>query len=159
MAQKRARFTWIDLLIILVIAAAAAVIVWKFAPQNMSGDKTNASFTVMLTSKDHALLDAMHIGDVVSISNKEKDTGVVTKIEAKQAETLQFNSIKGEYILDRSESKKDIYVTIQADASETDRFIQVGSTPVKVGLSMPVRGKGYAASGYIIDVTTGGEQK
>ena len=78
MAQKRARFTFIDLLIILVIIAAAAFAVWRFAPDR-SASGTKASFTVMLTAKDDAFLSAMHIGDKVSISNKEKDTGVNAK--------------------------------------------------------------------------------
>ena len=159
MAQKRARFTFIDLLIILVIIAAAAFAVWRFAPDR-SASGTKASFTVMLTAKDDAFLSAMHIGDKVYISNKEKDTGVIAKIEAKPAESLQFDSMDGKYVLSEIKNKNDILVTIEADASETDTMITVGSTPVKVGLEMPVRGKGYASMGYIVTaVAEGGKQK
>lgn len=159
MAQKRARFTFIDLLIILVIIAAAVLAVWKLAP-NKDASGTKASFTVMLTAKDEAFLSAMHIGDTVSISNKEKDTGVITKIESRPAESLQFDSIGGKYVLDEIKNKNDILVTIEADATETDTMITVGSTPVKVGLEMPVRGKGYASMGYIVTAAAeGGEQK
>lgn len=158
--MKKARFTFIDLLIILVIVAAAVLAVWKVVPQRIGKDNTTAVFTVMLTEKDTAFLDAIHIDDAVSISNKEKDGGIITKIEAKDAESLQFNSIKGEYILDQAKNKKDIFVTIEADASESGSMIQVGSTPVKVGLPMPVRGKGYASMGYVVNVSTkGGAQE
>ena len=155
MAQKKVKFTFIDALIILVVIAAAAVIVFKFMPAKMSGgEKTKAIFTVMLTGKDEAFADAVHIGDVVSISNKEKDTGVVTAVEAKEAESLEYNSNEGKYVIQNISGKRDVYVTIEAAASEDDKLIQAGTPPVKVGLQMPVRGKGYASMGYIVKVDT-----
>lgn len=162
MAQKKVKFTLIDALIILVAVAVAAVIVFKFMPAKMAGgEKSKAVFTVMLTGKDEAFANAVHIGDVVSISNKEKDTGVVTAVEAKQAESLEYNSNEGKYVVQKATGKRDVYVTIEADASEDDKLIQVGTTPVKVGLSMPVRGKGYASMGYIVtaDTVKGGSEK
>lgn len=161
MAQKKVRFTFIDALIIIVAIAAAAVIVFKFMPAKMSGgEKTKAVFTVMLTGKDESFAGAIHIGDVVSISNKEKDTGVVTAVEAKQAESLEYNSNEGKYVVQKAKGKRDVYVTIEADASEDEKLIQVGTTPVKVGLEMPVRGKGYASMGFIVkaDTEKGGAQ-
>lgn len=162
MAQKKVKFTLIDALIILVVIAAACVIVFKLIPSKMAGgESSKAVFTVMLTGKDEAFADAVHIGDVVSISNKEKDTGTVTGVEVKAAESLEYNSNKGEYTVQTIDGKRDVYVTIEADASEDDKLIQVGTTPVKVGLSMPVRGKGYASMGYIVSADTkkGGADK
>lgn len=161
MADKKARFTFIDLLIILVIIAGIAAAGWKLIPR---GENTNvkAVYTVMLAGKDDEFIDSMHIGDTVSISNKEKDTGKITKLETKPAESIQFNSIKGEYALDSIANKKDIFVTIESSATETDSIIKAGSTPVKVGLEMPVRGKGYASNGYVVALDTveqGGNSK
>lgn len=156
MAQKKVKFTLIDALIIVAVIAAAAVVFAVFAPAKMSagGNQTKAVFTVMLTGKDKDFADAISVGDVVSISNKEKDTGVVTAVEAKPAESLEYNANDGKYTVQTIDNKRDVYVTIEADATADDKLIQVGTTPVKVGLDMPVRGKGYASMGYIIKADT-----
>jgi hypothetical protein len=155
MAQKKVKFTLVDALIIVVVIAAAAVVALKFMPSKMTGgEKSTAVFTVMLTGKDENFASAIHIGDVVSISNKEKDTGVVTAVEAKVAESLEYNSNEGKYAIQTIESKRDVYVTIEADSTEDEKLIEIGTTPIKVGLAIPVRGKGYASTGYIVEVDT-----
>lgn len=156
MAQKKVRFTLIDALIIVAVLAMAAVVFKVFAPAKMSGGgtQTKAVFTVMLTYKDKDFADAISVGDVVSISNKEKDTGVVTAVEANPAESLEYNANEGKYTVQTINDKTDVYVTIEADATADEKLIQVGTTPVKVGLDMPVRGKGYASMGYIVKADT-----
>lgn len=156
MAQKKVKFTIIDALIIVAVIAAAAVVFKIFAPAKMSagGNQTKAVFTVLLTGKDKDFADAISIGDVVSISNKEKDTGVVTAVEAKLAESLEYNANDGKYTIQTINDKKDVYVTIEAEATADEKLIQAGTTPIKVGLEIPVRGKGYASMGYIIKADT-----
>ena len=148
---KKAKFTFLDALIIIVVIAAAAVVAMKLMPeQAATGEKTAAEFVVMLTGKEPEFINAIHEGDIVSISNKEKDTGVVVGVSQKPAESMQYNSIKGEYVMQTLEDKKDVFVTIKVDASVDDKLIKAGTTPIKVGLQMPVRGKGYASMGYVV---------
>ena len=156
MAQKKVKFTLIDALIIIAVIAVIAVVGSIFLPAKMSagGESTKAVFTVLLTAKEEDFANAIHIGDIVSISNKEKDTAVVTGVEVKPAESLEYNSEEGEYIVQTIANKSDVYVTVEADATADDKLIPVGTTPVKVGLEMPVRGKGYASMGYIIEADT-----
>ena len=155
MAQKKVRFTFIDALIILFVIAAAAFVVLKFMPAKMaSGEKSKATFTVILSRKDENFANAINIGDVVSISNKEKDTGVVKAVRAINAESLEYNSNEGVYAIQTLEDKKDVYVTIEADATEDEKLISIGTTPVKVGIAMPVRGKGYASMGFVVELDT-----
>ena len=154
MADKKARFTLIDLLIILVVIAGIAVMAVKVLPSKVGNKKESVTYTVLLTQKEDGFIDAMHIGDVVSISNKEKDTGKVVALDKKPSEMMTFDSIKGVYNNEKLEEKQDVYVTIESDATVTDSLITAGSTPIKVGLEMPVRGKGYASMGYVIKVDT-----
>ena len=158
MAQKKVRFTVIDALIIIFVIAAGAFAVFKFMPARMSsqGGKTKAVFTVMISQKEKDFADAISIGDTVSISNKEKDTGTVVAVESQPAESLQFNSIDGDYKMQTSPDKYDVFVTIEGEASEDEKLVSVGTTPVKVGLEMPVRGKGYASMGFVVGLDTDG---
>ena len=73
-------------------------------------------------------------------------------VESKPAETMVYNSIDGTYSNEVIEGKYDVYVTIEADTDVSDLAIKAGSTAVKVGAEIPVRGKGYASTGYVIGI-------
>ena len=126
MSEKKAKFTAIDAIIILVILAVIVVGAIKILP----------SFT----------------GDDVTISLTEKDGGVVKNVESKPAVTMVYNSIDGTYSNEVIEGKYDVYVTIEADTDVSDLAIKAGGTAVKVGAEIPVRGKGYASTGYVIGI-------
>ena len=153
MAEKKVRFTVIDALIILIVIAVAAIGTVKFAPSLfIKTEKSKVEFTVLISEKDISFADAMTIGDRVTLSLTEKDGGVLKNIEAKVAETVTFNSIDGSYKIQQIEDKRDIYLTIEADVEKSDLAVKTGGTEIRVGEEIPVRGKGYATSGYIIEV-------
>jgi hypothetical protein len=154
MAEKKVKFTVIDALIILVVIAVIAVGAVKFAPSLFNkSEKSKVQFTVMITGKDHEFAEAMQVGDRVTLSLTEKDGGEIADIETKVAEMMVFDSIDGSYKIQQLEGKEDIYLTVEADVKETDLSIKTGDTDIRVGEQIPVRGKGYATSGFIIDVT------
>ncbi len=153
MAEKKVKFTVIDAIIILVVLAAAAVGAVKFAPSLLTKtEKSKAEFTVLISEKDISFAEAMSVGDRVTLSLTEKDGGVVKDIDVKTAETLAFDSIDGSYNIEEIEDKRDIYVTIEADVKTSDLSVMTGGTEIRVGEQIPVRGKGYATNGFIIEV-------
>ena len=146
MSEKKAKFTAIDAIIILVILAVIVVGAIKILPSFTSGsEKEKVDFT-----EDFA--NAITIGDDVTISLTEKDGGVVKNVESKPAVTMVYNSIDGTYSNEVIEGKYDVYVTIEADTDVSDLAIKAGGTAVKVGAEIPVRGKGYASTGYVIGI-------
>lgn len=153
MANKKTKWTIIDTIIVLVVLAALAVVFVKFGP-NLTKKASNekVSFTVMLQSREPELVEAMAVGDSVTLSLTEKDGGVITDIQSEPATQLSFNSIEGEYTNETVDSRVDAYVTIEADCEVTDEYIKTGDTLIKVGVDIPVRGKGYATSGYVIKI-------
>lgn len=153
MADRKARFTIIDLLIVIVLIGGLAFVGIKFMPKETK-ETTKAVYTVMLNGKDKEFSNAITVGDTVSISNKEKDTGVVTDVKSMPAESIQLDSINGTYSKGEIQNKQDVYVTIESKVTATDSLIKAGNTPIKVGLSMPVRGKGYASMGFVVELET-----
>ena len=150
MSEKKAKFTAIDAIIILVILAVIVVGAIKILPSFTNGsEKEKVDFTVMVQNKDEDFANA--ITDV-TISLTEKDGGVVKNVESKPAVTMVYNSIDGTYSNEVIEGKYDVYVTIEADTDVSDLAIKAGSTAVKVGAEIPVRGKGYASTGYVIGI-------
>ena len=147
MSEKKAKFTAIDAIIILVILAVIVVGAIKILPSFTNGsEKEKVDFTVMVQNKDEDFANAITVGDDV------KDGGVVKNVESKPAVTMVYNSIDGTYSNEVIEGKYDVYVTIEADTDVSDLAIKAGSTAVKVGAEIPVRGKGYASTGYVIGI-------
>ena len=153
MSEKKAKFTVIDVIIILVVIAAVAVGAYKFVPSMINSDKQEKiEFTVLVQNQDKGFADAISTGDKVTISLTEKDGGIVKSVKAEPAVTLAYNSIDGEYSNEVLEGKYDVYITVEADADVSDLAIKTGGTAIKVGADIPVRGKGYASSGYVIEI-------
>ena len=137
----------------MVILAVIAVGALKFFRRLQAEvKKKKVDFTVMVQNKDEDFANAITIGDDVTISLTEKDGGVVKNVESKPAVTMVYNSIDGTYSNEVIEGKYDVYVTIEADTDVSDLAIKAGGTAVKVGAEIPVRGKGYASTGYVIGI-------
>ena len=153
MSEKKIKFTVIDAVIILVILAAFAIGVKKVMPMFMNADgDEKIDFTVLIQKEDIGFADAITVGDNVTVSLTEKDGGTVKDVKAEPAVTLAYNSIDGAYSNEIIEGKYDVYITIEAEASVSDLALKTGGTAVKVGAEIPVRGKGYASMGYVIDI-------
>ncbi|MCI8979614.1 MAG: DUF4330 domain-containing protein [Clostridia bacterium] len=153
MSEKKIKFTVIDAVIILVILAALAIGVKKVMPMFMNADgDEKIDFTVLIQKEDIGFADAITVGDNVTVSLTEKDGGTVKDVKAEPAVTLAYNSIDGAYSNEIIEGKYDVYITIEAEASVSDLALKTGGTAVKVGAEIPVRGKGYASMGYVIDI-------
>ncbi len=153
MSEKKRKFTVIDVIIVIIVAAAVVFGAYKLLPSIMhpSGMR-HITFTVMLQQQDQNFADAIHEGDKVTISLTEKDGGVVKSKRVEPATAIAFNSIEGVYTNEIIEGKTDVYVTIDADVKTNDLVLKTGGTPIKVGAEVPVRGKGYASSGYVIEI-------
>lgn len=147
------KFTVMDVIIIAVAAAVIAAGAYVLAPKfidRAEGGKVEC--TVLISSGEWELAEAMQVGDTVTMSLTEKDGGVITGIDARPAEKTVFDSISGTYVTNELDNKCDIYVTVEADAKVSDTAVTMGSTVLKVGDETPVRGKGYAAMGYTIAI-------
>ena len=151
MAERKAKFTVIDAVIILVLLAVIGFGAIKVMPSMIGASKEPVDLVVQLTMKEQSLADAMQIGDRVTMSLTEKDGGVIKDIKVEPAVQMVFNSIDGVYKNEVVPDKVDIYVTVEAEAEVSDIAVKVGGTNIQVGSEIPVRGKGYASMGYILE--------
>lgn len=154
MADKKKKWTLIDTVIIIVVAAAAIGCYKMFGGKFGGGERKTITAQILISNKEQGLYDAIKAaeGEQVTLSLMEKDSGIVKNVDFKSAEIMTYNSNKGEYKLETDEGKVDIYATVEMSVVETDYAFTAGSTVVKVGESIPFRGKGYAAEGYVISI-------
>lgn len=147
------KWTWIDTVIVLIIAVAFVVAGMKILPM-VSGKAENekVEFTVMIQNKDKEVADAIEPGVKATLSLTEKDGGIIKNVKSEPSKQMTFNSIDGSYSNIEVDNKVDIYVTIEADCTISEKAIKTGGTAIKVGAEIPVRGKGFATSGFVIDI-------
>ncbi|GEM_PF-423426 len=151
--ERKYKWTAIDTLIVIVVAAVVAAAAYVLGPKFFKKtDNEKVEFTVLMSEKEPEYGDAVKVGDNVTISFTEKDGGVVKDVKVEQAKKQAYNSINGTYSMEPVENKVDVYVTIEADCTSSDTAIKTGDTAIKVGTEIPVQGKGYAATGYIITI-------
>ena len=147
------KWTIIDTLIVLIVAAAAAFGAIKVLPSvGTDSKKQNVEFTVLIQNKDQALADAIKTGARATLSLTEKDGGTVKDVRSEKSQQMTFNSIDGTYSNVEVDNKVDIYVTVDADCVISEKAIKTGDTAIKVGAEIPVRGQGFATSGFVIDI-------
>lgn len=147
------KWTLIDTLITAVALIAVIFSATKLAPSILnSKENSTVEFTVLLSDREQGFSKAFGVGDKVTLSLTEKDGGVIKSVSAQEANQMVYNSMTGVYSNITNPDKEDITLVITADCSIDDIAIKTGDTAIKVGVDIPVRGKGYATSGYIIDI-------
>ncbi len=151
MADKK-KWTVIDTAIVIVAVVAVAGCYKMFGGKLVSGDTRTITAQILISNKEPAFYEAIAVGEEVTLSLTEKDSGIVKEVTANPAEIMTYSSNKGEYQMETDETKVDVYATVEMEVEENDYAFTVGSTSVKVGDPIPFRGKGYAAEGYVISI-------
>lgn len=151
--EKKRRWTVIDTVIIIVaVAAAAAAYVFFGGSAGGSSEKDSVETVIMISGQPQEFVDALTVGDNVTLSLTEKDSGTLKDVRVEPAEAMTYNSIDGTYSIETIDGEYDIYATVEVDCTINDLAITVGSTPIKVGSEIPFRGKGYATEGYVVGI-------
>ncbi len=146
------KWTVIDTLIVIAVIVAGVVLFKVFGGSIDTGEKTTIEAKVLLSAQEPEVGDAIKVGDTITVSLTEKDSGILKEMDIKPTERMVYNSIEGVYKNITDEETVDIYAVVELQVSETDLAYSTGSTVVKVGEKMPFRGKGYALEGYVIEI-------
>lgn len=155
MANKK-KWTLIDTLIIVLAVVAALAGVKMFSTKSVGGDEAKVDAVILISNQDPTVADAMSVGDDITVSLTEKDSGKLKDIRTETAQIMVYDSINGQYKNTPLEDKVDIYATVELEVTETDETFTAGSTILRVGTDLPFRGKGYATNGYIISINEEG---
>lgn len=153
--EKKARFTVFDGILIVLMLCVAAVIAYMLIVvpmQSMSPEK-DLEFMIEVPTTTQDIASLIHTGDTVTVSGKGKAT--VTDVIIEPAEKLVLDAITGAYKFSEVPERYDLYVTVRASATETDKEIAVQGTPVLIGEKLSVEGKGYSVNGAVLDMAFG----
>ena len=81
--------------------------------------------------------------------------GKVTAVSSVPHTETMYNRITEAYEKVPVKDYCDLSVTITGQGTETEKDITVEGTPVKVGMELNVKGKGYAMKGFVVEVRDG----
>lgn len=153
MNTEKKRFNIFDILIGLVILALIGAIAYMLmlSPGKNAGADKTVEFVVEVQGSTLDVLDLVNEGDIVTLSGKSE--AKIKSYHFTPAKMLVLDQTTGEYKISTIPKKYDIYATVTAKASETDKDISVGNTPVKVGAKISLEGKGYSINGAILEMT------
>jgi hypothetical protein len=120
------------------------------APKNT----TKVIYQIRTTESLPVVYEMINENTIIYDSLKNSPIGTIVKKESVATERFEVDLDKEIYV--KSELPKDEYMdiilTIEADAFIDERDISIGDYVIKVGEQAFVKGKGYAAVGYVVSI-------
>lgn len=137
MEKKRFRFNAVDAVIVILVLAAAAVVGYvifteknNVAPQ---AEKVRINYVMMVNEMRSVYTDKVKVGDEVYESESEKYIGKVVQVSSTASKRTGTNRSNGDQVVTELENRRDLYVTVEADAELTDNLYIVNGFNVIVG--------------------------
>lgn len=159
---KKARFNFIDAIIILVILAivsGAALLIFYDSRQSRAIDMGNVDFVIRISGADEDVLDLIKVGESVKDSISGTELGTIRAVRSENSPyygSIAIPDKNGGYTLPKSEhaDKYDIYVTISGFGSAGENGVYtIGSTKILVGSAVYFKIPSFSAVSYITAFT------
>lgn len=161
--ENKPKFNLVDALIIVLILAVATVGVLFVKSKTGAGNSGSVTvrYAVEFKEKDEALGEmfklALENKEGATVTEKDKIPAKIVGVEVVPSTMTVANSNTGKLTKSEIEGKYDIIVTLESLATETDRDISLGATPIAVGEELAVHGRGISGFGYVVSINYGGE--
>jgi len=131
---------------------------WIGQPIFIEQNRVVLEYQMEFRRKTPEFRDAIMVGDVVYVSARERDEAEVIEVISRPAQVITLDREANEYIITEIPRHYDVIVTLRSEVVETDREFRNGGTPIRVGAECVMRGRGYAAEGFIINMRRYGEE-
>lgn len=157
--KKKVHFNIIDILVIIVLIAAVfvGVKVLTLKPASQPEVETRiATAVVEIRDVEKHFIEQIEVGQkaYLTVDNVDEVT-IIDSTGPLPNDILGFDLETGAYTYSSSEnSRYKVQLTIQAEVKEDDANIYAGSTSLKVGKGLYIKGKGYSARGFVVELDT-----
>lgn len=151
--EKKRRFNYVDVILILLVIAAGVVGV-KFLSKTslVASEVPEVSFTVEVKNNPPAYKELIHEGDDIKDAIKGGTFGKVTGIEVVPNKEYMEDKINGAFVETSHEGREDVYITITGTPTTFGKNIMFASQEIKVGKQVFIKSKEYVGSGFIVDM-------
>lgn len=148
--NKKVRFGFADVLIILLVIALVGGGVWYFFSGTLlgSGEDVTVTYEVRLTGIRNELTSHINIGDKVFDPVYGKYIGVIDKYEHPQHTEQVLDKETGELKEVVKAGYYDLYITVRADVKLRDNAYYAQDSEIRVGESVYLRTADFCGEGY-----------
>jgi hypothetical protein len=137
MEKKKFRLNAVDVVIIVLVVAAIAVVGYvllserdEVAPQS---EKLKIDYVLMVTEMRSVYEDNVKVGDVVYDADTDKFVGKVVQVSSSVSKRTGTDLKTGDMVVSDLENRRDLFVTVEADAEITDNVYLVNGLTIVVG--------------------------
>lgn len=157
--MSKAKFNFIDAIIILLILAVIAAGLYMFLGGGLfttsaggDGETSKIQYSVEIKQKTRDYCDNINVGDAVQIGDKEKASAVIEDIDIVPTKMLFEDKKSGVVHYSEIPEMYDIILTLSSDGRHTDSAIYADNVLVRIGERVTVRGKGYSGNGFVMSL-------
>ena len=155
--KRTLKFNLFDVaIIVLVLAVLAGALMLRNRSAGgaaAGGQETHTMrFTVEFTEVPHAMVESIRIGDGAYRAVDGLYLGTIVDVKTAPHAKVEYSSVAERFVAYGCEESDDLYLTVENQGYCTGKDIVIGDLAVKVGAELPVKGRGFARSGYVYDV-------
>ncbi|MBE6542306.1 MAG: DUF4330 family protein [Ruminococcaceae bacterium] len=161
MNNRKIRFNWIDVAIILILIAVAAVVMSYFVFNGreetdvVQTPTTKIQYVVELNNIDENFADILSVGQEVEDAVTRQKVGKIVGVQSVPYRKISFDFENEEETVTEVENRIMIRITIEADAVESDRDFTVSGCVIKVGKLYSLMTPEMYCVGYCIALDSG----
>lgn len=157
MANRKIRFNFIDLLILAVIVLAVLLLLYIFVwsgrgAQTAETQTVTIEYVIEIQKIDENYSNIIEKGQSVEDAVERKNIGTVKATDAKVTQEINFNYTTGKEEYSEVDDKINLYVTVTAEAAETESSFTVNGYEVCVGKMISVILPEFQGYGYCIEL-------
>ncbi|MBQ9267878.1 MAG: DUF4330 family protein [Clostridia bacterium] len=152
--KKKRRINLLDIVIILLVLVVGVFGIRYLRKSDVvAPDTVKVVYQIRTNEIEPVVYDRISEDTDIYDSVKNYYIGKIKVKELLPAEREVFNEETDEYVLDEVEGKINVLLTIEADGVVSGKDIVLGGGyDMKVGNAAYVKGKGYAAIGYVVAI-------
>ena len=148
--NKKVRFGFADVFIILLVVALVGGGFWYFFGGDLlgSGEDVTVTYEVRITGIRSELTSHINVGDKVFDPVYGEYVGVIEKYEHPEHAEQVLNKDTGTLEQVPKKGYYDLYITVRADAELKDNAYYVKDSEIRVGQSVYFRTADFCGEGY-----------
>lgn len=148
------KFGLLDILIILVLIGGAVFLLNSLSQkEELVVESIPLEYTFETVEVGQEFVDSLEAGDEIFHSVKNEKIGVLKSFTVEPFKIENRNLETGTIDIVENPEKYRVLMEIETEAvlAEEDN-IMVGDEEIRVGMSLPVKGLGYATYGYVVEI-------
>lgn len=146
----------IDILIVLVIVSGVLYVLKPFSKKGeITKSNTEIEYTFETIEVGQEFINQLEIGKDVYDSNKNYYLGKIKSFNVVPFRDKFEDTKNGTITLVDVPNQYNVLIDVEAKAVISNDTIIVDGEEIRVGLYIPVKGKGFASYGYIVKIERG----